>query len=48
MENLIKEIMMLMNCTEEEAKTIFDTTFQVSNVARKAVINSIKNQYDIR
>lgn len=48
MEKLIKEIMVLMDCDEEESKVILDTTFQTSNVARKAIINSIKHAYDLR
>lgn len=53
MENMLKEIQKLMesnglDCTLENAKEILNTTLCVSNVVKKSVLNSVKNQYDLR
>ena len=53
MENMLKEIQKLMesnglDCTLENAQQILSTTFETSNVVQKAILNSVKNQYDLR
>ena len=53
MENILKEIQQIMesnglDCTLENAQQILNTTFETSNIVKKAVLNSIKTQYDLR
>lgn len=53
METILKEIIQLMesnglDCTLENAKQILNTTFETSNIVNKAILNSVKNQYDLR
>ena len=53
MENILKEIQKLMesngmDCTLENAEQILSTTFETSNIVKKAILNSVKNQYDLR
>ena len=53
METVLKEIQKIMesngfDCTLENAQQILNTTFETSNIVKKAVLNSIKFQYDLK
>lgn len=53
MDKILKEIQKLMesnglDCTLENAQQILNTTFETSNIVNKAVLNSVKNQYDLK
>lgn len=47
MNKMLNEIMSQFDCTEAEAVTILDNILNKSNIARKAILNASKKEYEV-
>lgn len=47
MDKILKSIMEQMDCTESDAKVIFDNILN-RNTFQRLVLNTVKKEYDLR
>ena len=47
MEKVLKQIMLQMDCTLEDAKVILNTTLETSNLVQRSIKVALKNEYDL-
>lgn len=48
MEKMLNEIIKQFNCSKADAEVILNNVLNKSNIARMAVLNSAKKEYEVK